>query len=499
METDQKANLELMCDNCGANDAYEVDPRKKLSDLECEACFTQGGLVLDDFPIHRSRSRLFQGIHDGKRFEFDPVGMRKRIMDNFTLLTFDDVVYKYNKVTCTYDSAEAWLRKIISDGLRDNDRSKYAEEVISQIKANTNLKSYPSPDPMHLPFANGVYEIDTGLFRDYRASDFFFNHFQARYDPTLQCPDVDSFFDTVVDHEVEAKNLMEWASLCLVRKVVTAKMLLLVGYGRNGKSLYADLLRTLLGEGLHTSISLHDLKEFGLEPLYHYRPYLNTSGELSSKKELEQDVLKKLISGEAITLNRKNKQFVTMKPTTKFLSLTNEIPENMRDLSDGWCRRILPVYFEKQFKEDEDYRERVTSIDQVSAWASCVLVPNLKQILANKGIIDAPAEDAVRSFFAENMNSITAFCESHLVYTGSSEDLVMLEEVQESYDAFCIREKIKRSSNISLGKGIKRFFRIKQKVRWNEASPVEAYTMRDPSGQDRFVECYKGIRLLKDG
>lgn len=496
-EFEQKAEsetflTEFICDHCGQVGRIEMTLNGEIDNYSCPKCSKKRTLLLNfneekGFVIGSFKVRG----RNGSSF-INPTFIRDDILKSFSLLTFENTVYKFNRINKTYENAEMWLNKLIQEVLGEDSKERMIKEVVSQIKIYTGISEYPAPDPMCIPFNNGIYELESGNFRDYAATDYFFYHLPINYSP-IPCPKIDSFFESVVDTPRERQWLIDWASFVFARKIFTSKMLLITGYGSNGKSIYADILRSALGEKLHTSISLHDLHDFGLEPLYVQRPYLNTSGELSSKKDLEQDIIKKLVSGESVTLNRKNKSFVTFESKTKFLALSNELPENLRDLSDGWCRRILPMNFDKQFAEDENFRKEVTNVNEVGGWVSSVIIPNLRELLQTRKITDALSNEEVRSFFNENMNSISAFCEECLEYDINSR--MESGVLQAAYLAYCSQQKIKRSSNIALGKGLKRFFRAKLRVKWNDPAPIELVTARSAGGQETFTEAYKGIKF----
>lgn len=494
----QKVPTPFICDNCGLVGTFDIEIDSDIHNEPCPSCAEENclDLNLEGEKGYLVTQNKFPDKRGHMHFVFDPAQLRKDIINAFNLLTFEGKTYKFDRVKKTYEPADIWLNKIIMKTIGDDVKDRHVKEVVSQIKMETSITEYPSPNPFDIPFNNGIFNTETWKFREYSAEDYFFHHLPINYTHEGACPTIDSFFETVVEGEKERQWLIDWASFMLVRPIITAKMLLITGYGSNGKSIYADILKSGVGKNLTTSISLHDLHDFAIEPLYVTRPYLNVSGELSRKKDLEQDIVKKLISGESVTLNRKNKSFVSFEPNTKFLTLSNELPENLRDLSDGWCRRILPMNFDRSFKEDESFRRKVTNIDEVSYWFSQVILPNLKEVITNKEISEALTPDEVRSFFNENMNSISAFCEEMLEYDANAR--FVASELQACYKVYCANERLRQSSNVALGRGIKKFFKNKLRLRWNEASPVELITARDPSGQESFTEAYRGIRL-KDG
>lgn len=490
--------IKVRCDSCGAiyEKPYPEDGIGNYKGVPCDACGVKNYLYPDERPLSNhslaGSPPIFQEILSRSQYYFNAVEYIRILMRNFSFVTVGNKIYRFNQIQGTYDPCEEWLRTMIFRGLGNHAKQRFIDEIVGMLKIETTITQYPTPSPTLIPFNNGVYDIESGLLRDYSQDDYFFSRLEINYSYGNPSADLDNFFKELVDDDLTRMWLIDWATLVFVRKIVTAKMLLLVGAGSNGKSLYADILKSALGENLYTSSSLHDLHDFRLEPLYSRRPYLNVSGELSRKGDLDQDVIKKLVSGESITIDRKHKDLVTFSSTTKFLALTNELPESLRDLSDGWCRRILPIYLEKQFKENESYREKLVSKENVGAWVSSVIIPNIKTVLERKGITEPMGTDEVRSFFAENLNSIFAFCEAHLVCV--NEKKTSADDIQKAYAIFCKNEKLRKTSNVALGRGIKRYFKNKLKLRWSDPSPVDLVTSRIP-GSIEYEDVYSNVVL----
>ena len=86
--------------------------------------------------------------------------------------------------------------------------------------------------------------------------------------------------------------------------------------------------------------------EFRLEQLN--GKLANIAAEMNRLDKVEEGVLKGLVTGDPLQVNRKFKAPITMRPTTKFIFGTNSLPPFV-DRSIGIWRRLIPMPLYAQF------------------------------------------------------------------------------------------------------------------------------------------------------
>jgi putative DNA primase/helicase len=149
--------------------------------------------------------------------------------------------------------------------------------------------------------------------------------------------------------------LQEWFAYCLTGDTSLQKMLLLIGPKRSGKGTIGRVLRQLVGPGNVCSPTTSSLAgPFGLQPL------LGKSLALVSDARFHGEhlstVVERLlcISGEdAITVDRKFKESVTVTLPTRFLFMTNECPK-LTDASGALAGRFVALQLTQSFYGHED-------------------------------------------------------------------------------------------------------------------------------------------------
>jgi putative DNA primase/helicase len=174
----------------------------------------------------------------------------------------------------------------------------------------------------------------------------------------------------------------EFAGYCLTRETKFGKALLLLGPGADGKTLFLNVLKALVGTENCCSVSMSELDEiFNRSSLF--GKLLNVSTEMTTKA-IQSDMFKAVVTGDAIQVAFKHKNPFMLIPYCKFAYASNKIPRVL-DNSDGYFRRILPILFKHQYLEgdpdlDPDLEKKLMQeLDGIFAWAVIGLHRLLKQ------------------------------------------------------------------------------------------------------------------------
>jgi putative DNA primase/helicase len=156
--------------------------------------------------------------------------------------------------------------------------------------------------------------------------------------------------------DIQAIDLLqEWFGYCLTGDTSLQKMLLMVGPRRSGKGTIARVLTRLVGSANVCGPTTHGLAgPFGLQPLLGKGLAIVSDARFSGDNV--QTVIERLlcISGEdALTVDRKFLESVTLKLPLKFMFLSNELPR-LSDSSAALAGRFLLLRLTKSFYGRED-------------------------------------------------------------------------------------------------------------------------------------------------
>jgi P4 family phage/plasmid primase-like protien len=287
---------------------------------------------------------------------------------------------------------------------------------------------------------NGLYYIKEKELRPHVPTYRALSRCEVDYDPTAQCPLWQkSILDWTMGDCMSEKALMlqEFAGYCFYDSVEFQKALFLFGDGGNGKSVFVSMLMKILGKNAFGALSLDQINSrFGNSAVVGLR--VNVINEVSNRY-YQTDNMKKLISGDEIQVEKKNKGFFTYAPRIKFFFLVNEMPK-MDDYSDAMNRRMMIIRFDNKFREELgniDFRLKEKLYNESAGifnWA----LEGLYRLLEQGKFTDSEENKREKHEYKKENSVIQSFFEDHVhQYTGGS---LTTTEMYQYYIGFCNAE-----------------------------------------------------------
>jgi len=144
--------------------------------------------------------------------------------------------------------------------------------------------------------------------------------------------------------EPEMQAALEDISFYLVApSIARHEAIFLLGSGRNGKSVYLNFFKKIIGSRFVGATSLEQFqKNFGLEPLLNKK--LSLSSESGTNDFVDSKTFKAIVSGDPIQVDRKGVTAVTVTLPLKLAFALNEDPV-IADSSDGMYARVRVLRF----------------------------------------------------------------------------------------------------------------------------------------------------------
>ena len=158
---------------------------------------------------------------------------------------------------------------------------------------------------------------------------------------------VHQFLENSVPLKSDQRLLAQYTGCTLIPDTRFQAALVIEGPGLNGKSEYANAV-----SGMHqkvASIDLDDLKGFGKAELVDASLVVVPE---TPKRSINEQELKKIISGDKIVINQKNKDMFTYEPTAKCIICCNCFPL-IQDESNGIWRRFIMMKFDNVITKDK--------------------------------------------------------------------------------------------------------------------------------------------------
>lgn len=306
---------------------------------------------------------------------------------------------------------------------------------------------------------NGLLQLSSGVLHPHTPDFVSLVQSPVVYDPEAAAPKWEACLEAWMQGpESEEKKLMlqQYAGYLLTSSMVFAKALFLVGDGGNGKSTFADTLSMVIGEQGTSRIDLEDLYSmFGLKGLIGKR--LNIIEEVGGNY-YQSHKLKKLVSGEALTINMKFKDQFKFAPTAKFVFAVNTMPR-VDDSSTATERRIVVAQFNNNFRDNPNILLRFQDgllAQELPGILNWMLEGYRSLILAGKFQTTAEQAQTLSEYREEN-SSVDGFIGECLVPDPSSIQTTM--KLYSEYKDYCVKDGRKYKSMIAFAKEMKAYGR----------------------------------------
>jgi len=304
---------------------------------------------------------------------------------------------------------------------------------------------------------NGLLHIPTRELRPHTPDFISLVQSPVEYNPGATCPTWDMCLDAWMEGpEANQKKLIlqQFAGYLLSSSMVHAKALFLVGDGGNGKSTFADTLGMVIGDQGTSRIDLEDLYGmFGLKGLIGKR--LNIIEEVSGNY-YQSHKLKKLISGEEVTINMKYKDQFKFKPQAKFVFAVNTMPR-VDDSSTATERRIAVVQFNNNFRDHPNTQLRFSNgllAQELSGILNWMLEGANKLREAKEFMVTTEQKVALLEYREEN-SSVEGFIGECLDFDEGK--TCSARELYEEYKQYCIKDGRKFKGNVAFSKEMRSY------------------------------------------
>lgn len=214
-------------------------------------------------------------------------------------------------------------------------------------------------DPMVLNVQNGTLDLRTGDLRRHRREDLITRMVPIAFDASMVCPLWESFLRRITDGDAELYNYI-WRAVGYLLTGSTAEQVLhfLYGLGENGKSVFCEIIRELIGEyAIVASPQLiMERKHAGIgndvARLRGIRVAL--MNETSQGSSFDEAKLKDLTGTDALTGRFLYAESFDFPPTHKLIVRGNHKPA-ITGTDEGIWRRLRLVPFSVQIpKADQD-------------------------------------------------------------------------------------------------------------------------------------------------
>ena len=331
------------------------------------------------------------------------------LIDAYQIITVNGQLYVYEDGF--YQQDERIIERKMID-LYPSIRRQQRGEVLDYIKIRTHKRG---EDIKILPYVinlkNTRLDIRTGKCLEYDPDKIEFARIPVTYDQSAYCADLDKMLNRVFVGDREVINLFEeMIGYCLIKSSRYQKAFIMVGSGSNGKSTILDLIEEFLGAANYSSLPLEQVTDrFNKAELEH--KLANIGDDIDNVAIKDSGTLKKMISGESITVERKGERPFKFRPYAKHIYSANAIPRSF-DKSEGFYRRWIFIPFNATFSPDDpDYDpmifDKITTDQALSYLLNLALKGARRLMKQGKFTQPASVANALEAYRTDNSTTLS--------------------------------------------------------------------------------------------
>lgn len=386
--------------------------------------------------------------------------LAKQILGQENIITLNDTkeIYSYNQQTGLYEYCEPELNTIIQYCCQNKANTHLVNEVKESIKRQTyTQRNKIAENPNLIPLKNCIYNFKTKKTQAYTPKNIFINKHETAWlqEPKNYENPIDTFLKQITANQEDHKLLKEIIGYTFYRKMLFQHFFILVGTGANGKSVYLNIIRKMLGENNVSNIALQDMTDKFLK-IQFYNKNANIFGDLPKKAFEDVGIIKQLTGGDSICADVKFKGAINFYNHAKLISSCNEVPETP-DVSDGFFRRAIIINFPNSFdgRENRNLLEELTTPKNMSNLFK-TSIKAFEQALKRNSLIRQESIDQRRDKYMSYSNSAVAFCNNYLEYDPETE--LKVDYIYNLYSKYCLNKKIPEKDNVNFFKSLYKHF-----------------------------------------
>lgn len=316
---------------------------------------------------------------------------------------------------------------------------QFRDELLKQFMVSAHLqKPETNEKTTIINLMNGTLEIGNNtILRPFSDSDFITYQLPYDYDPEADAPRFMDYINEVLPDKSAQEVIAEFLGYVFIPNshLKLEKALLLYGSGANGKSVFFEIIKALLGNENLSSYSLSSLtNETGYYRAEIANKLVNYASEISG--DLEAARFKALVSGEPIEARKPYGQAFILENYARLIFNTNELPRDVEHTL-AFFRRFLIIPFNVTIPESKQDKELANKIIEhelpgVFNW----ILSGLQRILSQRNFSRCEAAEQELNDFKKQSDSVQMFLEDQNL-TPSPENWIQIKELYARYRNFC--------------------------------------------------------------
>ncbi len=271
-------------------------------------------------------------------------------------------MYVYDKIEGIYkNQAELLIRSLMRTDY-PNHKTNDANEVIRDIQDRSFIRRVDFDNHKKrdtIPLKN--YLVSTrDLSHDPFSPEYFYTYkYPSSFIKNARCPKFIKFLKQILPNgPVDIIRVLEGFASGLVPEMKLEKAYMFVGTkAQNGKSTLFNIMASVLGQVNIANVSIHDLKYNRFAKSNLVDKSYNIFADVDSKALRELGIIKMIISGDSMNIERKGQDAFDYSPRCRLFFSSNQPPIIDED-SNAVYRRFVLIEFPVEFRKHDPFFER---------------------------------------------------------------------------------------------------------------------------------------------
>jgi P4 family phage/plasmid primase-like protien len=304
---------------------------------------------------------------------------------------------------------------------------------INAIKQEARKRIPKKLEDNEIQFKDQILNLTTKEWRKATPLEFCVNPIPHKLGDSKKCEKFDKLFSEWVNKE-NIINLYEIIAFCLIPKYFIERMIVLIGSGGNGKSVYKTILCKLIGQKNTTTTDLNLLIASRFASASLYTKLLCEIGETNITKLKETSILKRLCSGkDQIRAELKGKDEFQFINYAKILISTNTLPDT-EDKQIGFYRKWLIIDFPNTFEKEKDLITSLTEEDFENLTARAL--ETLYTLLESLQFTNEGTFEERRAKYEEKANPLDKFLNETFEYSEFTHETIPKWEIRQAINHY---------------------------------------------------------------
>lgn len=337
------------------------------------------------------------------------------------------------------------------------------EEVTRVIELFAPKKKLAPPH--YVKFINGVWDVRNECWAEDGEEYGYINTIPHAYDAAAYNIVVDNTLSKIACGDKEIRQLIEeMIGYCLLGDCRLRKAFILYGDKRNGKSTLLKAIVNVLGENNVTTLDFKDLsKQFATHLLR--GKLANIGDDIASDYVSDVSVIKKLVSGERLTADRKFKESIQFNNYAKLIFSANDLTR-FKDDSGAMLDRLILIPCNAVFSEtDADFNPMINrdmTTESAAQYIICLALNALRRLLEYNRFTDGGSARVIKAEYELQNNPLVDFFALHPEAPKEGDDT---QELYNQYLTYCARSNVTPLSKINVNRAVCKLYKCGTKLK----------------------------------